>query len=145
MSKDKTEKIMLTIHVDDGIIACQNKQKIQSLISHLQKDFKMTICKLNVFLGIEITRLTNGCLFISQSEFIKTIVKRFNMENANEVCTPFDSQRKLENFKNDNILSNIPYKEAVGSLMFLAIISRPDISFSVGVLSMYADKPAQGH
>ncbi|GBM13295.1 hypothetical protein AVEN_226281-1 [Araneus ventricosus] len=39
----------------------------------------------------------------------------------------------------------VPYREAISSLMFLAIVSRPGISYAVGVLSQVLDKPQQGH
>ena len=73
------------------------------------------------------------------------ITEKFNMSNAHEVCTPLDPQSKLELFEKDETLNNIPYKEAIGSLMSLAMITRPDISYSVGVLSRYADKPKRAH
>ena len=75
----------------------------------------------------------------------KKNVKRFNLEDAHEVCTPLDPQSKLELFESDVTLNNVPYKEAFGSLMFLAMVTRPDISYSVGVLSRYADKPKRAH
>lgn len=145
VSRDAAEVIILIIYVDDGVIACKNIKRIESLISHLQNNLKITICDMNIFLGIEITYMENGCLFINQKRFAETIVRRFNMENAHQVCVPFDSQTKLENFENNMIVNNVPYKEAIGSLMFLAMVSRPDISFAVGVLSRYADKPTNGH
>ncbi|GBN48468.1 Retrovirus-related Pol polyprotein from transposon TNT 1-94 [Araneus ventricosus] len=37
--------------------------------------------------------------------------------------------------------ATVPYREAIGSLMFLAIVSRPDISYAIGVLSQVLDKP----
>ena len=67
------------------------------------------------------------------------------MSNAHEVCTLLNPQSKLELFEKDETLNNIPYKEAIGSLMFLAMITRLDISYSVGVLSRYADKPKRAH
>ncbi|GBP77063.1 Retrovirus-related Pol polyprotein from transposon TNT 1-94 [Eumeta japonica] len=49
---------------------------------------------------------------------------------------PIDPHTKLEK---KNIVSEvkIPYKEAVGSLMHLAIVSRPDIMFGVSLVSRY--------
>jgi len=42
-------------------------------------------------------------------------------------------------------VSSIPYREAVGSLMFLAVISRPDIAFTVNVLSRFLNKYNRNH
>lgn len=43
--------------------------------------------------------------------------------------------------KKEEILTNIPYRELVGSLMYLAIISRPDIANATGFLSRYMHCP----
>lgn len=44
-----------------------------------------------------------------------------------------------------NEMKNIPYRQAIGSLLFLAMISRPDISFSVNVLSRFCENPGKEH
>ena len=111
----------------------------------MRENLKITVCDLNVFLGIEVKRMPDNSLFINQKQYAEKIVKRFNLEDAHEVCTPLDPQSKLELFESDVTLSNVPYKEAIGSLMFLAMVTRPDISHSVGVLSRYTDKPKKAH
>lgn len=42
-------------------------------------------------------------------------------------------------------MKNIPYRQAIGSLLFLTMITRPDISFSVNVLSRYCENPGKEH
>ena len=74
ISKDDNEIIILTIHVDDGIVASKSLQRINDFILHLQKYIKITICDLTVFLGIELTKMPNGTLFFNQKRFAETIV-----------------------------------------------------------------------
>lgn len=58
------------------------------------------------------------------------------MYNANSNSIPVDPHPTLENSVRVPD-KNIPYREAVGSLMHLAIVSRPDIMFAVSLVSRY--------
>jgi hypothetical protein len=42
-------------------------------------------------------------------------------------------------------MRNIPYREAVGSLMYLALATRPDIAYAVGVVSSFSNNPGIVH
>ncbi|KAG5864328.1 hypothetical protein JTB14_036882 [Gonioctena quinquepunctata] len=44
-----------------------------------------------------------------------------------------------------NIECNAPYREAVGCLMFLAVVSRPDIMFAVSQASRFLSNPKREH
>lgn len=42
-------------------------------------------------------------------------------------------------------MANVPYLAAVGSLMYLAVGARPDLSYAVGVLSRFSSNPGREH
>ena len=42
-------------------------------------------------------------------------------------------------------MRHIPYCDAVGSLLYLAIATRPDIVFPIGILSQFVDNPGWAH
>ncbi|GFT20323.1 retrovirus-related Pol polyprotein from transposon TNT 1-94 [Trichonephila clavipes] len=66
------------------------------------------------------------------------------MINSNHVSTPIE-KGAISTDDSASLSADIPYREAVGSLMFLAIVTRPDIVYAVGVLSQVLDKPQQIH
>jgi len=65
------------------------------------------------------------------------------MENANTVNTPMDYKTRLDNVSNNaNAEANqAQYQSIVGSLMYAAQATRPDIAFAVAALSRYLLKP----
>ena len=40
---------------------------------------------------------------------------------------------------------HVPYREAVGSLLYLAVTTHPDIVFQIGILLQFVDNPGQVH
>ena len=103
-------------------------------------------------LGMRITRdRKNRTLNLSQSEYIKKVLKRFNMQDAKAVSTPLASHFKLTKEmcpkaqEEVNKMSNIPYSSVVGSLMYAMVCTRPDIAHAVGVVSRFMSNPGMEH
>ena len=67
------------------------------------------------------------------------------MANANPVSTPLSKSVKLEDTKEQVDDPTMPYTKAIGSLMYAAIQTRPDISFTVQHLSQYTTNLTQEH
>ncbi|GBM33100.1 hypothetical protein AVEN_9641-1 [Araneus ventricosus] len=64
------------------------------------------------------------------------------MSECNSVSTPVE-KGTITTDRSEFIPAIVLYREAIVSLMFLAIVSRPNISYAVGVLSQVSDKPQQ--
>jgi uncharacterized protein YlaN (UPF0358 family) len=80
-------------------------------------------------LGIQIEQ-REGVVSIHQQKYLKEILRRFHMEDCKGNNTP--AEIKGRNEGKENILEEkVPYLEAVGALNYLAVCTRPDISFSV--------------
>jgi len=95
------------------------------------------------FLGLEITRLTSGGYRLSQEGYIHSILSRFGLASANTVSTPLakDSILDLSATENDKLVDQRNYLSIIGSLMYAALGTRPDIAFAVTKLSQYNHKP----
>ena len=103
-------------------------------------------------LGMRITRdRKNRTLNLSQSEYIKKVLKRFNMQDAKPVNTPLASHFRLTKEmcpkaqEEVDKMSNILYSSVVGSLMYAMVCTRPDIAHAVGVFSRYMSNPGMEH
>ncbi|UYV71230.1 hypothetical protein LAZ67_8002295 [Cordylochernes scorpioides] len=132
--------ILIAIYVDDGIIAGTNEQEIKEFLDELMFSFKITSEPLNYFLGIEIERQPDGSIFINQKAYIKRILEKFNMSQANKVGTPTDNSTVPGEAE---ILENVPFREAIGSLMHLSCLTRPDITFALNKVSQKLAAPTK--
>ncbi|KAK9745539.1 hypothetical protein QE152_g6808 [Popillia japonica] len=73
------------------------------------------------------------------------------MENCNLVKTPLDPNSKLTKdmspltSEQQRLMESVPYQEAVGSLMYTAQLTRPDICYAVSSLSRFNNNPGEIH
>ena len=89
----------------------------------------------------------NGTLKLSQSEYVKKVHSRFNMNEAKPINTPLGSHFKLSNEQSPKTeeemdhVSKVPYASVIGSLMNAMVCTRPDIAHAVGVVSRFMSRP----
>lgn len=84
---------------------------------------------------------------VNQSKYTEKILQRFKFNTLNSASTPMERGiTDQEKHINDKPLEESEsYREAIGSLLYLATISRPDISFAVNYLSRFCNKPMKSH
>ncbi|CAB0020915.1 unnamed protein product [Nesidiocoris tenuis] len=126
----------LGVWVDDLLVIGLGCEK---LINALQTRFNAKdLGILRSFLGCDFHR-NGSSLKFSQKSSITKLVEKFRVKDAKDVFTPMDSNFQVN--LDDPIITGVPYRELIGSLMFIACVCRPDIGFSVSFLSRYLDKP----
>jgi hypothetical protein len=124
-----TEKLIVAIYVDDGLIAGSTQEAVDSFLRLLTSEFKITVGSLDSFLGMQIEQRESG-IFVSQSTYVEKVLQRFEMADSKPQKTPADTHQS-DKVPNEPLDSSIPYRSAVGSLMYLACATRPDIAFAV--------------
>lgn len=138
-------KVLLVLYVDDGLVMTENVNALEAVLSHLKSSFNVTIDEPNYFVGMEIHRdRANRSIFIHQSSYINRIIKKFNQQDAKIVNIPADPHA-LMTANDENKRDDIPYREAVGSLIFASTVCRPDITYAVGVVSRFLSQPTNSH
>ena len=90
-------------------------------------------------------------LGLSQAGYINKILARFSMQNSKKGLLPFrhgvplsDDQRP-NTFEEEKMMRQIPYASVVGSLMYVMLCTRPDIYYSVGMVSRYQSNLGPKH
>lgn len=101
-------------------------------------------------LGMDIERdRAGGVLRLSQSRYIKKVLQVFRMDQAHPVSTPLGAHFKLvaveESDQSVGSKEKFSYSNAVGSIMYAMIGTRPDLAFAVGVLSRFMSWPDATH
>ena len=150
MRKNSDGLIIVIIHVDDSSIFAFPPSILP--IAKEEISFHLTITDLGparTFLGLQLERdRTKRTITIHQTSYISKVLERFGMLSSSPVSTPLDPHVKL-NVPSTSIPSsdstNFPYAAAIGSLMYAAIATRPDISHAVQKLSQYTSNYLPEH
>ena len=141
-------KLHLLLYVDDILILSKDLSRITSkaIKNQLHAQYKMNdLGETRRFLGIEIERKA-GCFQINQTQFIQTVLQRFDMEECNGVYTPMEmGQKLLLATDGDELVESSKYQSLLGSLMYLVVGTRPDIAFAVATLSKFNANTTRNH
>jgi hypothetical protein len=95
------------------------------------------------FLGMEVFQSEDEIL-ICQTKSAKYVLKKFDMVDCKPTATPI--AHGIMQYRDDGakIVDETTYKSIVGGLMFLTH-TRPDISYSVSLISRYMTEPFEIH
>jgi hypothetical protein len=135
------------VYVDDLLLTGNDQSLINDIKERLSRTFKMKLLgPVQHFLGLQITRDPDGkWLHLSQQHYLDRIVKRFLGEHdIKSVTTPMatGSIPRSEEFESS---TSSPYLALVGSLMFAAVATRPDIAATVSTLAQFSNKATDAH
>jgi transposase InsO family protein len=145
--------ILLPVFVDDATFASNNRDLITEMISRLESHFKLRdLGETTHLLGISISRdLTAGTISLSQRQYVIDALARFNMSNCHPVSTPMvpglrlSAQDSPRNDQERDRMLGVPYGSLVGTLLYLAMTTRPDIAYAVSVLCRFISNPGWPH
>lgn len=146
-------KIVIPVYVDDLTMACNNTPALLRIKNELKKRYKLRdLGPVDYILGIKVIRdRSSRKLYLSQRKHIDDILAKFNLAAVRPVSTPLSKAAPLT--KEDSpstaeeieYMRSVPYLSAVGSLMYLAVGTRPDIAYAVGALSRFNSNPGRAH
>jgi hypothetical protein len=72
--------------------------------------------------------------FMSQTKYIKDMLKKFGMEDAKGITTPMSTSGSLDSDKSGNMVDQKLYRSMIGSLLYV-MASRPDVMFKISSLT----------
>jgi hypothetical protein len=145
--------IIVVVHVDDCTIAASTLSLIVAFKRQISQYVEITdLGELHWLLGIEIKRdRERRTIHLSQRSYIDSILSRYNFQDLKPVSTPMETSTRLSTAQSPATtleiakMRDVPYLEAVGSLMYASLGTRPDISYAVQTVSRFSKNPGLTH
>ena len=146
-TKNGDKILILVAYVDDLIIATNDERLFMQLKMKLREEFKMReLGGLKYCLGIEFCQDQNDkSIKMTQTKYINDMAKRYRLEDAYPAITPLEPKVKHSVSEDSPSIDPKLYQSLIGSLMFAAVATRPDIMYVVSTLSAFNRSPRKSH
>ena len=146
-------KIYVPIWIDDITFSSSNTTSVDRAIAELATHFKLRdLGETKYLLGVEISRdRSTRSISLSQRQYILSMLERYGMADCHSVQTPAVVGLNLSKAMGPQTqaerdhMRNVPYLSAVGSLQYLATMTRPDIAYTVSLLGRFSSNPGPEH
>ena len=141
--------MMLAVHVDDQLIASNNRSILDAFKKRLNQRFE---CKdqgpVSYFLGFNVVRdRETRKLSISQEHYLEGLLRKFDMDKSHgsRIALPTTFKPVPATDAEFEEARHLDYPQIVGSVMYAATISRPDLAYPAGVLARFIGKWSLSH
>jgi hypothetical protein len=148
-------QVIATIYVDDILIACHDVDTIMSIKSKMRESYKMKdMGEMDWYLGMRCKRnKSNGSFTLDQSKYVEDVLTKFDVfigadrtrtvpMQPNLILEPWTAEHDAGvTPKQEYLFNNFPYRQIIGSLLYISIWTRPDISYAVGKLGKFNNHP----
>ncbi|XP_054830393.1 uncharacterized protein LOC129326256 [Eublepharis macularius] len=90
---------------------------------------------------MQLYREEDGSFFINQEQKIKDLISFMNMEDAYAVATPMEPSYVKDQDDPEKLPTDNKYHVAIGKLLYVSTLTRPDISAAMGLLCRKSSAP----
>jgi hypothetical protein len=144
---------LISLYVDDILVAGSDLDEVKRIKRQFTEHYEMKdLGELNYYLGMKVTR-SREHIKLDQSGYIREILEKYSyllrgFKEGKTFNTPMERDLKLRKSEvrtmskdQQAYVARFPYQNIVGALLYLAINTRPDISYAVGVLARFNTNP----
>ncbi|CAM9002604.1 unnamed protein product [Rhodiola kirilowii] len=136
--------LALLVYVDDVILTGTSTTLIQQVKAYIHDLFKIKdLGQLRYFLGFEVARSSDG-LFLNQRKYALEIISEAGLLASKPSFVPMDCKHKLGLSTAPELSDPSSYRRLIGQLIYLTN-TRPDLAYSIHILSQFMSKPTQDH
>ncbi|CCE32516.1 uncharacterized protein CPUR_06376 [Claviceps purpurea 20.1] len=138
------------VYVDDIVAAAKKQGELDWFYSkHPERFNAKNLGEIEKILGAGVVRdRKTRTLEIDQEQYLKSVLDKFGITQETHKpktvpATGYENLRPAND--NDERINVNEYQQAIGSVMYAMIFTRPDIAFVVGKLSQFMSDPAKHH
>ncbi|KAG5889858.1 hypothetical protein JTB14_033708 [Gonioctena quinquepunctata] len=137
---------IVAIYVDDLLVLGSTEEKVKEIEDLLNSNFEITPLGIPRYLLSFQIMWSENQVALSQEIYVMKIPDKFGMSNCQLKSIPIDSGTKPEKSNDESKRSDkISYQSKIGSLLYLAMSTRPDITYAVNVMSQFSSDPSVEH
>lgn len=140
----REDLLIIGVYVDDLLVTGTKVSIIEEFKTQMNKRFDMSnLGKLSYYLGIEVEQ---GCGYIElrQTAYAKKVLEKAGMLECNPTKYPMDPNESLTKDEGGKLVDTTQFKSIIGGLRYL-VHTRPDIAYSVGIISRFMENPTILH
>jgi Reverse transcriptase (RNA-dependent DNA polymerase) len=143
--KPGIKPVYLLTYVDDILMITMDTTELSNTKTKIMATFDARdLGPATYFLGMDLRRNRAArTIFLGQHRLTADLLSKYGMDDSKPLGTPLRLSTKLT--ADGEPLEASRYAQLVGSLMYLSICTRPDISQAVGALARYMTKPTSTH
>ncbi|SGY26768.1 BQ5605_C018g08780 [Microbotryum silenes-dioicae] len=137
----------IALYIDDLLLIGPSTAEIDRVLDALELAYGIKrLGPAKYILGIQVKRGHNGSITLSQERYLRDILARFQFANAKPAGVPMQPGVVLD-FENSSATpeDRTRYLQAIGSLMYAAVGTRPDLAFVVSYLARFLQQPGPEH
>jgi hypothetical protein len=151
--REGEEHTIVAVATDDMAVTSKRTIDAERFKSCIRKFWEITDHgPIRWFLGFEIRRdRKTRTISINQQAYIESMVEKFRLTGARQVSTPMEMNAQFTKEQCPSTINQVakmkgvPYSEAIGSVLWPVVVSRPDAAYAVGILSQFIQNPGPVH
>ena len=144
LKRSDANTLIVGVYVDDLIVTGSSSAVIETFKAEMTCEFDMSnLGSLSSYQGIEVKQ-GKSFIFLSQTAYAEKLLQYAKLGECNTATTPLEARAQFTNEARSSMVNSIAYRSLIESLRYLTH-TRPDLLFSVGILSRYMESPYQEH
>ena len=144
--------VIIVVYVDDLLLLSATKKDDQQALEDLRSSFPIKdMGEVSYYLGCHITRNRKArTVTFDQRRYAQIVVERFDIKKmsiipASPGMAPLSKADGPQTDAEISEMRDTPYREAVGALIWIATMTRPDLSFVAPNVTKFGDNPGLAH